>query len=152
MIRLRPATAADENRLFEWVNRPDSLTAKLFTHGPIARSTHDAWFAARLADPKTRLWIVEDHAGQALGQVRLQGGADGYGIDVYICAEHRRTGIAHRAIRLALSELGAAYSGERVVARVLNANRASHALFLGLGFHLAETHPDHVVYCWTVSP
>ncbi len=58
-LLLRPATAADAERVFAWANDPVTRAAS-FTSAPIPWDTHRAWFAASLANPERHLLIAED--------------------------------------------------------------------------------------------
>ena len=57
-LHLRPATAADCRRVWEWANDP-AVRAVSFTSDPIPWEQHTAWFTRKLADTNTRLWIAE---------------------------------------------------------------------------------------------
>src|SRR5689334_23187327 len=98
-IALRRAVEADSSLLFQWVNRKDSLAGKLLTRGPIDRHEHEQWFARRLADPDTFLWIVESQ-DKPVGQLRLMKRARAYEVDIYVEAAGRRVGAAKAALRL----------------------------------------------------
>ena len=135
--RLRAAGAADGALLFEWVNSPDSLANKERTKRPIPRAEHERWFAKRLNDPATRIWIVEAD-DQPIGQVRLQCKAGVAEVDIYIATEWRGQGHARAALRDAIAHFRQNESDRPVVARVLTDNSASLALFESLGFAVAR--------------
>ena len=136
-VRLREAGAADGALLFEWVNSPDSLANKERTEGPIPRADHECWFAKRLRDPATRMWIVEADS-QPVGQVRLQCDAGVAEVDIYIATESRGQGHGHAALRAAIRQFRKGDSQTPIVARVLAHNTASRALFESLGFAVAS--------------
>lgn len=56
-LHLRPATADDCRRVWEWANDP-AVRAISFTSEPIPWELHVAWFTRKLADANTRLWIA----------------------------------------------------------------------------------------------
>ena len=93
-IRLRPAMKADADLLFDWVNRPDKRATALNTKEPIARETHDAWFAARLSSPDAAIWIAVDDKGAAVGQVRLERRDAALEVDIYVEQGSRAHGVA----------------------------------------------------------
>jgi RimJ/RimL family protein N-acetyltransferase len=144
-IALRKAGPADSGLLLDWVNRPDSLAGKLLTTGPIARERHDAWLAARLADPETFLWIIESDQ-KPVGQLRLMKTAGAYEVDIYVVSGQRHAGVAREAlvdgVRLLSQERGA----QTVRARVKADNASSQRLFERSGFALASRNSDHLVY------
>lgn len=140
-VRLRPATEADCDRLFAWINDRDARAAAIKGPAPIPYETHVAWLAARLADPDCRLWIIECD-GLAVGQVRLQGDESGREVSIFVDRAARRRGIAGEAIEQAL----AAFGGRLAHARVRTTNTASRRLFESLGFRLAAEQPEFIVY------
>ena len=77
--------------------RADSLARKGATTGPIARQDHDTWFAARLDDPETFIWIIEADR-RPIGQLRLMKPADAYEVDIYVDRSLRRSGAARQAV------------------------------------------------------
>lgn len=144
-IRLRPTADGDAALLFAWLNRPDSLAASLDTSAPVAWDSHKGWFETRLADPHTRIWIVERDA-IAVGAVRLQDKGDGPEVAIYIDAPARGAGIAGAALSLALDEAHSVWPGREAIARVRSDNIASRRLFEGAGFALRHQAEDHLVY------
>ncbi len=148
---LRRAGPGDSYLLFQWVNRPDSLAGKLATQGPIARQTHDAWFASRLADPETFLWIIES-GDKPVGQLRFMKKAEAYEVDIYVLPDRRRSGIAQEALKHGIGELKAARAAPHSVrASVKIENFGSQRLFERAGFLLCERHAGHLVYGLTAS-
>jgi len=140
MIELRPATSADADQLLDWVNTPDSLAGKLATSAPIDHPTHLAWLARRLADPETRLWVIEcDHL--PIGQLRAEWRAGAWEIDIFLAPIARGSGHAGRALFAGLAQLG-----NVARARVRHSNVASQRLFERAGFRRTATMPEHIVY------
>ena len=148
-IRLRPVTAEDAALLFDWLNRPDSLAASLDTSAPVAWDVHKGWFDARLADPQTRIWIVERDAA-TVGGIRLQDKGDGPEIAIYIDAAARGAGAAAAALGLALDEAHSVWPGSEVIARVRPDNATSRRLFEHAGFTLRHQGDDHLIYLRTL--
>ncbi|MGE4218188.1 MAG: GNAT family N-acetyltransferase [Alphaproteobacteria bacterium] len=142
---MRPATTADADRLFEWVNRPDSLAGKLRTTGPIPYDAHRHWFDRRLADPACRIRIIERN-GVPMGQLRLERRDEGYEVDIYVDAACRHEGLAQGALTRAIAELRTDEPSSVLIATVRTENRASRHLFERLGFHLEAIAPDHLIY------
>jgi UDP-2,4-diacetamido-2,4,6-trideoxy-beta-L-altropyranose hydrolase len=127
-LKLRRAGPTDASRLFEWANHPDSRRASLEAQNPIAWNHHRAWFAARLADPRTRIWMIEVDR-RAVGQVRLQDKGEGPEIAIYVEPGSRREGVAVRALAMALVEARLIWPGRDAIARVRAENAASRRLF-----------------------
>jgi len=143
--RLRVARQADAKLLFDWVNRPDSLAVKFDTQGPIPWETHAAWLAARLVDPDTGLWIIEQQ-GQPVGQVRFERREAGLEVDIFVTPEARGRGVALRMLAAAARSCAGRWPGLPLVARIKTGNVASERLFAAAGFVLAERRDDHAVY------
>jgi UDP-4-amino-4,6-dideoxy-N-acetyl-beta-L-altrosamine N-acetyltransferase len=57
-VTLRPLAPADSARLFGWRNQPE-IARWMYSDHLIAPNEHARWFAAALADPRRRYWIVE---------------------------------------------------------------------------------------------
>ncbi len=142
---LRPARAEDSDLLFSWVNTPDARSAALNDSGPVAREIHEAWFAEHLQDRQCRIWIIE-RAGDPAGVVRLEGPAEAVVVSIFVAEGARRGGVAHVAIGQALDDMARTFGAYQAIARVRVENHASRRLFEALGFAVAETRPDHVVY------
>ena len=144
-LRLRAAREGDARLLFAWVNRPDSLAAKLATEAAISWETHQSWLAARLADPSSALWIAEQD-GRPVGQVRVERRERGLEVDIFVSAEARGRGVARRLLARAARACAERWPGLPLVARVKTGNLASERLFLAAGYALAEQRDDHRVY------
>jgi RimJ/RimL family protein N-acetyltransferase len=144
-LELRRAVAADCDALFDFVNRPDSLAAKLKTSRPIARDNHEAWFTKRLADPDCRIWILMvDEVAQ--GQVRFTRSSDGWEIDIYVSSENRRHGLASWSLEQAIDQFHREHPRARLVARAKPGNSASQLLFQSFGFRKMAEAPDYFTY------
>jgi len=144
-VALRPAIAADVDRLFAWVNMPDCLAGKLRTARPIPYESHRLWCDSHLADPACRIRIIELD-GVPVGQLRLEPGSCGYEVDIYIEAASRQNGLAADAVAQAIAELRASEPESVFIATVRSENQASQRLFERLGFRLTASAPDHLVY------
>lgn len=141
---MRSAGPGDVKLLFDWVNRPDSLTYKLKTEGRIAWADHQRWFEACLRDVDGAIWIGELNQEPA-GQVRLQRSERGLVIDVYVDPGSRRRGVAGGLLRHAAARAAIRWPGTPIVADVKHGNDASRALFLAAGYVHEQRHVDYDV-------
>lgn len=141
LLRLRPATEDDTRRLFEWVNDPVVRETSL-SRAPVQWDVHVAWVRRRLDDPDTRLWIVEDGAGSALGQVRFDLHGDTAEISIGLTAAQRGRGLGPAAIDAAVRRLFAETEVARVDARIRPENRASITAFGDAAFAFAGEGSD----------
>ena len=135
-VTLRPATWADCERLFVWVNAADSLKNKRQTRSAIPYETHRRWFELRLQSPDTILLIAE-RDGMPVGQVRLEPREHAYEVDVFVVPEARGCGVASAAVEAAARNLQTREPDARLRAWVSAENRGSVRLFEALGFHAA---------------
>lgn len=146
---LRLAEPGDGDLLLDWVNRPDSLAAKLRTAAPISRTDHEHWYAARLAAEHCRIWIAEVD-GLAIGQVRIERRGPAFEVDIYVDAARRRRGLALRMLDDAVARVQTECPDVRLIARVRPGNTASQRLFERAGFQAsagaAPAGGDHLVY------
>jgi len=129
LVRLRPASTADSPTMFEWQSDPRTRRHFRDSAAP-TRSSHDAWLAARLDDPKRRPWIVL-HDGRPAGVLRLDpvdGGA--HEVSILVEPERYRLGIGRAALALART----LRPEVRLRAEVRPGNEASAALFQAAGY------------------
>jgi RimJ/RimL family protein N-acetyltransferase len=132
-LALRPARDADCERFFAWVNEPGVRRAS-FVPAPIPRDVHERWFAARLADPRCRLYVIESGPDVALGQIRLDlDGAGAAVVSISLDPAVRGRGLAAAALRLAV-EAGRAGGVARFDAYIRPENAASLRAFARAGF------------------
>jgi UDP-2,4-diacetamido-2,4,6-trideoxy-beta-L-altropyranose hydrolase len=136
-LLVRRATAHDVHLYFEWANDP-AVRQNAVHPEPIAWATHQVWFARRLADPATYLYVLEQ-AGAPVGQVRVefdaaQPSAPGV-IDYSVGAAWRGQGLGADILGAALGRLRQERPGEwAVVGQVKPHNQASVRVFEKLGF------------------
>ena len=143
---IRDATEEDCEALFQWVNGPESLANKRLTARAIPRADHDRWFAERLADKDTHLFIVEDGA-QPIGQFRFQKNDDVYEVDVFIAPDCRGQGLARRALCACTETLLEKTAAEAVLrARVLHHNTTSIHLFQRSGYQRIGEDDQQIVF------
>lgn len=98
-IFLRLANLNDKNLLFEWVNSNDSIKFKIKTNKKINFIDHEEWFAERLKDKNTFIWIIENQKKESLGQIRFQKSNDNYyDVDIFVVNKVRKIGLASKAL------------------------------------------------------
>ncbi len=132
-IVLRPATAADRDRVLAWSNEP-TTRAMSFTGQPIQPAEHAAWFAARLRDPDSRLYLAEDAAGAPLGLVRFVRRGQRWELGISLAAAARGRGLGVAAIAAGLQRLRAECGPVAVVARTRPENTAFRRAAARAGF------------------
>lgn len=68
-VALRDVALGDSERLLAWRNMPE-VSAWMYSDHAISADEHARWFAAALADPRRRYWIIEMD-GQPVGLANL---------------------------------------------------------------------------------
>jgi RimJ/RimL family protein N-acetyltransferase len=138
-VSLRSARDDDRDLLLAWRNEPAVRAASRST-GEVTPEEHAAWFARRLADADTRIFVVE-HEGEPAGQVRVDrlDGARGE-IHIALAESARGRGLAAPALSAAAQRGARELRLDRIEANVRAANEPSLRAFTRAGF--AEAHRD----------
>ena len=132
-IFLKTVDKQDINLLFLWLNKEDSLSGKIISNKPILLNKHQEWFAERLRDKETHMWIIQNDKKKPIGQIRFQKKIENFlDIDIYVSSEARRHGIASKALKLATLQV----QNKSLRAIVKKHNRSSYKLFKSSGFSL----------------
>jgi spore coat polysaccharide biosynthesis predicted glycosyltransferase SpsG len=132
LLDVRLAEPSDVHRLWEWAKDP-TVRSSAFDDTEISWEDHVAWFAAKSASPKSRIYITELH-GRAIGQVRFDIEASEAEIDVSLAAAERGRGLGASVIRAAARRFFDETHVALTVARVRAENRASALAFVDAGF------------------
>ncbi|MBC7447033.1 MAG: UDP-2,4-diacetamido-2,4,6-trideoxy-beta-L-altropyranose hydrolase [Hymenobacteraceae bacterium] len=143
-LGIRRATATDSLQYFEWVNEP-SVRAQALRTDPILWADHGRWFAARLADTATYLYVLTapGNTAEAIGQVRIEFDAKNQGlIDYSLVPAWRGRGFGAALLRRAVRQLRLDRPGAwSLLAYVRETNAASSRVFTQLGFQRGESLP-----------
>jgi UDP-2,4-diacetamido-2,4,6-trideoxy-beta-L-altropyranose hydrolase len=139
-VQIRTAIQRDSSLLWTWAN--DSVTrANSFDPTAIPKPRHEAWFAERLADPRTLLLIGENSTGP-VGQVRFDLGAT-VEVSISVAPDRRDELLGELLLEAGLNELRRRGERRDVLARVKPDNQPSRRLFEAAGFRVAAS--DHGV-------
>jgi len=134
-VALRPARADDAAMLLQWRNDPTTVRFS-GTGRAVGADEHAQWFAARLDDASTRIWIG-DVDGTSIGEVRVDARDTVGAVDVAVAPEARGRGYGRGLLDALLAELSGDLQVCRLVASVRTDNEASRRAFLGCGFERA---------------
>ncbi len=132
MVAIRPAGPADCQWLWQWRNE-ESVREASFNPTPIAFADHQRWFADRLADPSSALFVVMAD-GREVGYVRFDLEGEEARVSVALAPEARGHGYGPAALQAALRAFKARRPGCRVVALIRSDNARSEAAFRRAGF------------------
>ena len=127
LLTVRAVREDDARLLWEWANDPGVRQAA-FSPAPIPWEDHLRWFAAKRADPNTRMFVVEDEAGPA-AQVRFDADGAEAEIHVSVAADRRGRGLGPAVIDAAARAFLADVRVDRIVARIRPENRPSTVAF-----------------------
>ncbi len=129
---LRRATALDVRRIWEWRNDADARRAS-FDPNPIPFESHEQWFARKLGDPHSRIFIAEVD-GTPVAYVRFEVDDGHAEISVAVDPLARGRGYGPAAIAEGARLLFAETAVERITALVKLENSASRVAFERAGF------------------
>ncbi len=137
-LELRLARPSDCQLLFEWATDAESRAAS-FRSGAISWENHNWWFAERLQDSHSVIYIGERATGEPVGLVRFQL-KDNYAVlSVNVAAAFRGRGWGRELIVFSTHALARDYVVGRILAFVKPENRASLRLFEASGFRRTGT-------------
>lgn len=150
-LSLRLVRESDCRLLFEWADDPVARAAS-FHSAAISWEDHARWFAERLQDAQSVIYIGENAAGERVGVVRFQINGESAVLSVNVAPEFRGQGWGKELIALATRSLVRARSARRIDALVKPDNQASVRLFEASGFRRAGTErvadQDALLFTW----
>ena len=133
MHTLRSVEVGDIKDLFEWNNHPLSRKNSLRSE-PIAWEEHKRWFAERLADTLTTIYILCSDK-EKLGAVRFEEKENGVRISVMLNPDYIGKRLGTELIRLGTEQyVKEKKPGRPIFAEVKSDNLPSKKAFLKAGF------------------
>ena len=141
MLTHRIAQLTDAHLYFDWANDP-TTRQQSFNSDPISLETHTTWFTRRLTDSNTLMLVVENEAGEAVGQVRFERKPvadmpDEVIISLSVDVHQRGKGLAHQLIEQGCAVCQSHWGDVTVHAYIKPDNRASARAFERAGFTLS---------------
>jgi UDP-2,4-diacetamido-2,4,6-trideoxy-beta-L-altropyranose hydrolase len=136
LLRLRAAGPADAAAVHRWNTDPVSRAASL-SPDPIPGDDHERWFAARLADPGSSLFVAADPDGRDIGLVRFQVEDGRAVIGVAVAPERRGERWGAALVVAGCGRLAEERGPLPVDALVREGNEASRRSFLAADFRPA---------------
>lgn len=140
---LRAACEEDLNIFYSWVNDTE-VRKSSFQSAPIPWLTHKDWFARKLNDPNSHLYVLEAE-GLPVGQIRFDKVGNEANIDYSLDVLVRGRGWGVRLVSLGLAQLQNA-EPIRVLAKVKTDNGSSRSVFSRLGFAVAESKNNCLIF------
>ncbi|WP_299701109.1 UDP-2,4-diacetamido-2,4,6-trideoxy-beta-L-altropyranose hydrolase [uncultured Pontibacter sp.] len=102
-MKLRKATIADLQLLFEWANDPE-VRQHSFNPKPISLEEHTKWFQTKLDNPATSIYIAEIDSLPA-AQIRFDISDNKATISYLIGADFRGKGLGHTVLQKGVQKL-----------------------------------------------
>lgn len=131
-LRLRPACPDDVGLYFNWANEPEVRRQAIHSE-PILWKGHQAWFASKLADPHSRLFVLLAGA-LPVGQIRFDRQGEEAQIDYSLDVLVRQRGWGAQLVAMGVALFRQSES-VGIRAEVKAENLSSRAVFSRLGFN-----------------
>jgi UDP-2,4-diacetamido-2,4,6-trideoxy-beta-L-altropyranose hydrolase len=145
-LTLRPATSDDCGFFYDLATDP-AVRKQSFSTAPIVWENHCAWFAGKLGDANSQLWVFEA-SGLPVGQIRFDRvpgenrAVLSYALDSVARGRKWAGKLVARGIKQLLRE-----GPTHITAEVKAENTPSRRVFEHLGFTLSPTHAnDRLVF------
>jgi UDP-2,4-diacetamido-2,4,6-trideoxy-beta-L-altropyranose hydrolase len=142
-VTLRAAREDDAALIRALRNDADAVRFSISAY-PVSEAEHARWFAAALADPRTRLWVAEEK-GVPVGQVRVDVDGDAGVFSIAVAASARGRGLGQAMLRLALAEIQRQHVVAAITAVTHPDNLASIHAFEQVGFRRRAAPEDGFV-------
>lgn len=140
-IELREVNESDKVDLFRWRNHPD-LMKYAFHPTPVSWEEHERWFAAKLNDPKTTLYIAY-WEGQKIGTIRYDERDRGIFVSVTLGPDFLGKGFGSKLISSGTQQFLREKSPDKpILAEIRSDNIASIKAFQKAGFE--EIHRTYI--------
>lgn len=133
VLTLAQATAEHSRLIWQWANQPSTRSAS-FESAAIPWEGHQQWYAAKLADPRCMLLLLQTGAGQPIGMVRIDEAEDSGTISINLVEQSHRRGLGTQAIRLASRRFFQERPANRIHAYIRPDNVASLRAFTKAGY------------------
>lgn len=133
IIKVTNVSAADSKALWEWRNHPE-VRRYFFDSEVVPWQKHEAWFAGKLRDPGTKIYIAE-MGGKKVGVIRFDRGIREVSVSVNLNPDFFGRGLGAHIIEKGTEKFfEETRSKKTVTARVKNENIASRKAFMKAGY------------------
>jgi len=145
-LHLRLARQSDSATFLALRNEP-LVVGFSTTNRAVTPDEHHRWFAARLDDPASRLWVGE-LAGHIVGTLRLQVTGGVGEVSIAVDERRRHQGLGRRMLVAGQERVADDWQIVALEAMVHPLNDASLRAFAGVGFSPTGSRRDFVVLRW----
>lgn len=138
-FNFREASIEDAKSILQWRNDPEVRSVS-FHNDFISLADHQQWMAEKLADANTKIWISEDEAGKAIGQLRFDFSQNGEQavISIIVDQARRGRGFGRMLITSSTRKIFATTKTQTIIAQIKPGNTASERAFRAAGFRAIE--------------
>jgi UDP-2,4-diacetamido-2,4,6-trideoxy-beta-L-altropyranose hydrolase len=130
---LRPLRESDCELLFSWANDPDVRSAS-FHSARVESEEHRRWFAGKICDQQSVIYLGENCSGEPVGQVRFHLDQERATLSVVVAPKFRGAGWGKELIAFSIRTLVRERSVRYVDAFVKPENQRSISLFESASF------------------
>jgi UDP-2,4-diacetamido-2,4,6-trideoxy-beta-L-altropyranose hydrolase len=143
-IHLREAEQLDCELLWKWANSSEVRQAS-FNSNPILWEEHTQWFATKLQDNKSYIFIAEDEKENLIGQIRFEINNDTATINYSVQYDYRGLGFGEVILRIGIQKLVDLFEMPITFhGKVRPENIASQKIFMKVGFSKINTKQSQV--------
>jgi len=136
MISLRKVTKNDARLLFEWENESE-VRANATNQKLISWDEHIAWFACKLLDKLSFIYILTD-LHENIGVIRFDNNNGVFIISYLIDKNHRGEGFGFLILEMGMKKIREAVENPIFIGYVKRGNIASEKIFNRLGFSIKK--------------
>lgn len=147
-IRLRAANREDVITYFNWANDPE-VRKSAIQGSVISLETHKEWFTSKLNDSNSHLFVLVA-ANLPVGQIRFDMEGNVARIDYSLDKLVRGRGWGAKLVSLGVDMLQK-IEPMKLLAEVKVSNKASKLVFLRLGFTIAESKGDYLIFHYNLE-
>jgi len=131
-IALRHALVDDCKDIFDW--RMDSVTVSNSITGSFDYDTHKAWFAKKINDENTNIFIIINEFSEKIGMVRFdKHGKDAF-VSINLNPKFRGKRLSKKSLHISIEYYLKNFNVESFVAEIKEGNEISLKIFQKVGF------------------
>jgi UDP-2,4-diacetamido-2,4,6-trideoxy-beta-L-altropyranose hydrolase len=145
-FRLREAKESDSKLLWTWANDPNVRT-NAFSTDAIPWETHEQWFAKKLSDKNSAIYLAIGPDDEPLGQIRFDRNGEEAEIDLHLAPGKGGKGLGTELIVRGTQKYFRSAPVQRVISTVKRENAASARAFEKAGFAQTEGKGPHASDC-----
>jgi spore coat polysaccharide biosynthesis predicted glycosyltransferase SpsG/RimJ/RimL family protein N-acetyltransferase len=132
-LRLRKMRADDCGLLWQWTHEP-GVRESFVTHQPASWNAFVPWFAKKLADPHSRLFIAVDRSDLPVGSIRFEISGRTAQVSLLTDESHRAEGPGRSMVEMGVAHMFQHTWVEEIHALLMPRDEPSLKMFDSLGY------------------